>query len=88
MTWHSSDIVCSVSHLSPSWLSSYPHRYPLALLQASGYILYSSATMMVVSVGSGVHGFTLDTSIGEFVLTHPNMKVPERGQIYSLNDAR
>ena len=44
--------------------------------------------MMVVSIGSGVHGFTLDPSIGEFVLTHPSMAVPERGQIYSLNDAR
>ena len=44
--------------------------------------------MLVVSVGAGVHGFTLDPTIGEFVLTHPDMKMPQRGQIYSLNDAR
>eukprot|EP00798_Chlamydomonas_sp_ICE-L_P011630 gene11630-34339_t len=55
---------------------------------AAGYTLYSSACMMVISFGNGTHGFTLDPSIGEFVLTHPNMRVPERGQIYSLNDAR
>jgi fructose-1,6-bisphosphatase I len=61
---------------------------PGSQLLASGYMLYSSATMMVVSLGSGVHGFTLDPSIGELVLSHPDMRVPERGQIYSLNDAR
>eukprot|EP00195_Chlamydomonas_chlamydogama_P014589 CAMPEP_0202895650 /NCGR_PEP_ID=MMETSP1392-20130828/4793_1 /ASSEMBLY_ACC=CAM_ASM_000868 /TAXON_ID=225041 /ORGANISM="Chlamydomonas chlamydogama, Strain SAG 11-48b" /LENGTH=332 /DNA_ID=CAMNT_0049580717 /DNA_START=316 /DNA_END=1314 /DNA_ORIENTATION=- len=55
---------------------------------AAGYSLYSSATMMVITLGSGAHGFTLDPSIGEFVLTHPNIRIPERGQIYSLNDAR
>ena len=70
----------------PFRLSSEPTFSPGG--QASDYILYSSAVMMVVSIGSGVHGFTLDPSIGEFVLTHPSMAVPERGQIYSLNDAR
>ncbi|CAL8068191.1 unnamed protein product [Calicophoron daubneyi] len=53
---------------------------------AAGYALYGSATMMVLSVGSGVHGFTLDTSVGEFILTHPNIRVKERGNIYSINE--
>lgn len=57
-------------------------------LLAAGYALYSSATMLVISIGTGTHGFTLDPSVGEFLLTHPNMTVPKRGQIYSLNDAR
>lgn len=61
---------------------------PGSKLVAAGYGLYSSATMMVISVGKGTHGFTLDSGIGEFVLTHPDMQVPKRGQIYSLNDAR
>ncbi|BDA42248.1 Fructose-1,6-bisphosphatase, chloroplastic [Coccomyxa sp. Obi] len=57
-------------------------------LIAAAYALYSSATMLVVSWGSGVHGFTLDTTLGDFVLTHPDIKIPQRGQIYSVNDAR
>lgn len=59
-----------------------------ARLLAAGYALYSSATMLCISVGSGTHGFTLDRSIGEFVLTHPGIIIPSRGQIYSVNDAR
>uniref|UniRef100_A0A7S3QQ82 fructose-bisphosphatase n=1 Tax=Dunaliella tertiolecta TaxID=3047 RepID=A0A7S3QQ82_DUNTE len=55
---------------------------------AAAYSLYSSATMMVISVGSGTHGFTLLPTIGEFILTHPNISIPARGQMYSLNDAR
>lgn len=55
---------------------------------AAGYSLYSSATMMVISVGRGTHGFTLDPLSGQFLLTHPNIQIPARGQIYSLNDAR
>ena len=46
---------------------------------AAAYALYSSATMLVVSVGSGTHGFTLDTAAGAFVCTHPHMRIPERG---------
>lgn len=55
---------------------------------AAGYCLYSSATTLVMTLGegAGVHGFTLDESIGEFVLTHCDMKVPERGNIYSFNE--
>jgi fructose-1,6-bisphosphatase I len=44
--------------------------------------------MLCISVGSGTHGFTLDRSTGEFVLTHPSIIIPSRGQIYSVNDAR
>uniref|UniRef100_A0A0D9WSZ1 fructose-bisphosphatase n=1 Tax=Leersia perrieri TaxID=77586 RepID=A0A0D9WSZ1_9ORYZ len=57
-------------------------------LVASGYVLYSSATILCVSFGAGTHGFTLDQSTGEFVLTHPSIQIPPRGQIYSVNDAR
>lgn len=53
---------------------------------ASGYALYGSATMMVISVNGQVNGFMLDPSIGEFVLTDPNMKIPKRGKIYSINE--
>jgi fructose-1,6-bisphosphatase I len=55
-------------------------------LVAAGYCLYSSATTLVLTLGAGTHGFTLDETIGEFVLTHPNMKIPERGSIYSFNE--
>lgn len=53
---------------------------------AAGYALYGSATMMVLSAGHGVNGFMLDPSIGEFVLTDPNMQVKPRGKIYSINE--
>jgi fructose-1,6-bisphosphatase I len=54
---------------------------------AAGYILYGSSTMMVYSSGKGVHGFTLDPSVGEYILSHPSMKMPETGHIYSVNEA-
>ncbi|KAF8404714.1 hypothetical protein HHK36_009602 [Tetracentron sinense] len=57
-------------------------------LVAAGYVLYSSATILCASFGSGTHAFTLDHSTGDFVLTHPSIKIPPRGQIYSVNDAR
>ncbi|VDP08724.1 unnamed protein product [Heligmosomoides polygyrus] len=53
---------------------------------AAGYALYGSATMVVLTTGDGVNGFTLDPSIGEFILTHPNMKCKPKGSIYSLNE--
>lgn len=55
---------------------------------AAGYALYGSATAIVLSLdsGSGVNGFTYDPSIGEFILTDPNMRVPEKGKIYSINE--
>ncbi len=54
---------------------------------AAGYTIYGSSTMFVFSVGEGVDGFTLDPTIGEFILTHPNMKLPEDGATYSCNEA-
>jgi fructose-1,6-bisphosphatase I len=53
---------------------------------AAGYIIYGSSTMLVYSTGSGVNGFTLDPSIGEFCLSHPDIKTPEDGTIYSVNE--
>ena len=54
-------------------------------LVAAGYILYGSSTMMVYSTGKGVHGFTLDPAIGEFLLSHENLKIPEPPRYYSVN---
>jgi len=55
---------------------------------AAGYVLYGSSTMLVYTSGNGVHGFTLDDSIGEFLLSHPRIEIPEPGRrIYSVNEA-
>lgn len=54
---------------------------------AAGYVVYGSSTMLVYTTGNGVHGFTLEPSIGEFLLSHPNIRIPEKGQrIYSVNE--
>ncbi|MBX7152407.1 class 1 fructose-bisphosphatase [bacterium] len=53
---------------------------------AAGYIIYGSSTMFVYTTGQGVHGFTLDASIGEFVLSHENIMTAKRGKIYSINE--
>lgn len=53
---------------------------------AAGYIIYGSSTMLVYTTGKGVNGFTLDPSIGEFCLSHPDMKIPSTGKIYSINE--
>jgi len=53
---------------------------------AAGYILYGASTMLVYSLGNGVHSFTLDPSLGEFILAEENMKIPEQGSVYSLNE--
>ena len=55
---------------------------------AAGYVIYGSSTMLVYTTGKGVNGFTLDPSIGEFCLSHPNMKCPEDGKIYSINEGK
>ena len=52
---------------------------------AAGYVVYGSSTMLVYTTGNGVNGFTLDPSIGEFLLSHPNLKTPKRGRIFSIN---
>jgi fructose-1,6-bisphosphatase I len=53
---------------------------------AAGYVIYGSSTMMVYTTGQGVHGFTLDPSIGEFLLSHPNIQIPTRGRYLSVNN--
>jgi fructose-1,6-bisphosphatase I len=54
---------------------------------AAGYFIYGSSTIMVYTTGSGVHGFTLYPSVGEFLLSHENIRIPERGKIYSVNES-
>jgi fructose-1,6-bisphosphatase I len=54
-------------------------------LVAAGYVLYGTSTILVYSTGNGVNGFTLDPSIGEFCLSHPDMKIPDDGNYYSVN---
>jgi fructose-1,6-bisphosphatase I len=54
---------------------------------AAGYVLYGASTMLVYTTGHGVHGFTLDPAIGEYLLSHPDMKIPEHGRYLSVNDA-
>ena len=53
---------------------------------AAGYILYGSSTMLVYTTGHGVNGFTYESTLGEYVLSHANMKIPEDGKIYSINE--
>jgi len=54
---------------------------------AAGYILYGSSTMLVYTTGQGVHGFTLDPTIGEFLLSHPDIRSPNVGKYYSVNES-
>jgi len=53
---------------------------------AAGYVIFGSSTMLVFTSGNGVNGFTYDPAIGVFFLSHPNMKIPENGKIYSVNE--
>jgi len=53
----------------------------------AGYVAYGSSTMFVYTAGDGVNGFTLDPSIGEFLLSHPDLRIPASGQTYSINEA-
>lgn len=53
---------------------------------AAGYILYGPSTMLVYTIGNGVHSFTLDPSLGEFILTEENIKIPNHGPVYSVNE--
>jgi len=54
---------------------------------AAGYVMYGSSTVLVYTTGNGVHGFTLDPSIGEFLLSHPDIRIPDPGKkIYSVNE--
>lgn len=53
---------------------------------AAGYLVYGTSTMLVYTSGNGVHGFTYDPGIGSFFLSHPSMRIPEDGKIYSINE--
>ncbi len=53
---------------------------------AAGYIIYGSSTMLVFTTGEGVHGFTLDPSVGEFYLSHPDIRIPKRSTYFSVNE--
>lgn len=53
---------------------------------AAGYLLYGSSTMLVYTTGQGAHGFTLDPGIGEYVLSHDNIRMPEKGTVYAANE--
>ncbi|MBK7653707.1 MAG: class 1 fructose-bisphosphatase [Flammeovirgaceae bacterium] len=53
---------------------------------AAGYILYGSSTMLVYTTGHGVNGFTYESTLGEYVLSHPDMTMPDDGKIYSINE--
>ena len=54
---------------------------------AAGYVVYGSSTMFVYTAGNGVNGFTLDPQIGAYIISHPNIHMPEQGSIYSVNEA-
>lgn len=54
---------------------------------AAGYVVYGSSTILVYSVGNGVHGFTLDPAVGAYVLSHENIRMPPQGKYYSVNEA-
>jgi fructose-1,6-bisphosphatase I len=60
---------------------------PGAQQVAAGYVIYGSSTMLVYTTGQGAHGFTLDPSIGEFLLSHPNIRTPADGRYLSVNDS-
>ena len=62
-------------------------RQPGALQVAAGYAIYGPSTMLVLTVGNGVHGFTLERSIGEFLLTHPGLRIPERTSEFAINSS-
>lgn len=59
---------------------------PGSEMVAAGYTMYGSSANLVLTTGQGVNGYTLDNALGEFILTHPNIKIPPRGKIYSFNE--
>ncbi|MEN9407071.1 MAG: hypothetical protein RLZZ455_287 [Candidatus Parcubacteria bacterium] len=73
--------IFSIYHKNKSLLQPGIHQI------ASGYILYGSSVMFVYTAGSGVHGFTFEPTVGSFLLSHPDIKIPKRGDIYSVNEA-
>jgi fructose-1,6-bisphosphatase I len=59
---------------------------PGTSLLGAGYCLYSSSTVLVLTLGNGVQGFTYDSNVGEFILSHPDVQIPDKGPIYSFNE--
>lgn len=80
-------IFCIYKRVSPlgSPCTEADFLQPGAAMKAAGYVIYGSSTMLVYATKLGVNGFTLEPSIGEFCLSHPDMKVKENGKIYSIN---
>jgi fructose-1,6-bisphosphatase I len=94
----SSNINVNVSVGTTFSIMRLPERRPVddptgGLLQpgseqvAAGYVLYGPSTILVYSSGQGAHGFTLDPAVGAFILSHENIRIPERGKYYSVNEA-
>lgn len=81
------DINASVGTIFSIYLASDSLLQPGEKQIAAGYIIYGSSTMFVYTTGQGVNGFTLDPSIGSYLLSHPDIKIPEKGNIYSVNEA-
>jgi len=71
---------------SPAWRGLDPALQPGTAQIAAGYIMYGPATLLVLTTGHGVDGFTLGPTIGEFVRSHPTIRMPGRGRIYSVNE--
>lgn len=72
---------------APQPLTEADYLQPGKNAVAAGYVVYGSSTMFVYSTGKGVDGFTLDQSLGEYVLSHPQMQFPDEPTIYSLNES-
>jgi fructose-1,6-bisphosphatase I len=60
---------------------------PGTKLLAAGYVIYGSSTMFVITTGKGVHGFTYDPTVGEFLLSHESIRIPDHGKIYAINES-
>jgi len=80
------DVNASVGTLFSIYHQSDSPLQPGEKQVAAGYVIYGSSTMFVYTYGSGVNGFTLDPSIGSFLLSHPSLRIPEKGNIYSANE--
>ncbi len=79
-------ILCRPPHADQGDVASWVLQ-PGAKQMAAGYVVYGSSTILVYSAGNGVHGFTLDPAIGAYMLSHENIRMPEQGKYYSVNDA-
>jgi Fructose-1,6-bisphosphatase len=77
--------IFSIYKTDETWKSSKVR--PGAEQVASGYVIYGSSVMMVYTMGNGVHGFTYDPSIGEFLLSHYDIKIPDKPKYYSMNES-